>query len=394
MTTSKDNCPICDSEDISILIETTDVPINCNRLYLTFEDAIKSSRGNLRLAFCYCCGHLFNTRFDPELTEYAPGYENALHFSPRFQEYAELLAHTLVQRYNLYEKQIIEIGCGNGFFLNMLCSLGNNRGIGFDPSFNSDLANDTAGYNFTVIQDYYSEKYSNYKADLICCRHVLEHIKFPKDLLATVHQANDHGDATAMFFEVPNLMFTLKGLGIWDLIYEHCHYFSKKSLARLFSSCGFQIVELYEKFEGQFLGIEVETAQNHSSTGDDFLTSTFSMNNYVTTFAEKYKNKVSYWKHHLEDMKRENNRAAIWGGGSKGTTFLNVLGISDQIRYVIDINPRKHGSYVACTGQRIMPPTFLKELRPDTILVMNPIYLKEIERTTSELGVNARLISV
>ena len=92
----------------------------------------------MRLGFCRICGHIFNDAFNPDHIEYIQDYENSLHFSPRFHQYAETLAADLVKRYGLYEKTIIEIGCGRGDFLKLLCELGKNRGIGFDPSHAPD----------------------------------------------------------------------------------------------------------------------------------------------------------------------------------------------------------------------------------------------------------------
>jgi hypothetical protein len=46
------------------------------------------------------------------------------------------------------------------------------------------------------------------------------------------------------------------------------------------------------------------------------------------------------------------------------------------------------------TGQRIVPPEFLAEYRPEHVIIMNPVYVPEIERTLDELGVQAWLLPV
>ena len=71
----------------------------------------------------------------------------------------------------------------------------------------------------------------------------------------------------------------------------------------------------------------------------------------------------------------------IWGSGSKCVAFLTTLGIDSEIECVVDINPRRHGKYIAGVGKRIVPPEHLKEFKPETIIVMNPIYKDEIART-------------
>ncbi len=52
------------------------------------------------------------------------------------------------------------------------------------------------------------------------------------------------------------------------------------------------------------------------------------------------------------------------------------------------------GPSPAGTGQEIVLPEFLKEYRPDTAIVMNPIYIPEIQAKLDELGVPTQLLSI
>jgi len=61
---------------------------------------------------------------------------------------------------------------------------------------------------------------------------------------------------------------------------------------------------------------------------------------------------------------------------------------------MVDINPRKQGMYVAGSGQEIVRPEFLHEYRPDTVIVMNPIYSGEIGEMIGGLGVSAEVVTV
>jgi len=49
---------------------------------------------------------------------------------------------------------------------------------------------------------------------------------------------------------------------------------------------------------------------------------------------------------------------------------------------------------MAGTGQQIVSPTFLREYRPDVVLVMNPIYRDEIQRDLARLDVSADVVTV
>jgi len=381
-------CPICDSTAVGVFLEILQIPVHCNLLWPTRDEAVRAPRGDIRLGFCGDCGHIFNVAFDPALMEYTQDYENSLHFSPRFQRYAESLVARLIERYDLHDKDIIEIGCGKGDFLRLLCALGGNRGIGFDPSYVPERQADAMAGQITFIQDFYSERYASYQAEFICCRHVLEHVQSPRAFLNNVRRAIGDRSRTVVFFEVPNVAFTLGNLGIWDLIYEHCSYFSATCLSHLFASCGFHVCNVADTYEGQFLCIEAMPGEVVGSASHRTADELQEIARDVAAFADKYRSKVQAWRNDLDRIAQAGQRAVVWGAGSKGVTFLNALETQDQIAYVVDINPRKQGKYLAGTGQRIVPLEFLREVRPDVVIVMNPIYEDEIRRFTKVLGLS------
>ena len=263
-----DICPVCQSIQVSTFLEVTNVPIHCNVIWESQAESIQAPRGDIHLGFCRNCGHIFNLVFNPDLMKYDQDYENSLHFSPRFQQYAESLSRELIQRHNLTKKQIIEIGCGKGDFLQLLCNQGQNRGIGFDPSYEHHR-NKNTNSPIEFIEDFYSSKYSNYSFDFICCRHVLEHLQFPSEFLNEIRMNINENSNIVVYFEVPNVNFILCNDGIWDIIYEHCSYFSTGSLAEVFLSNGFKVQSCRDAFSGQFLSIEASIKDNSTLKTDN-----------------------------------------------------------------------------------------------------------------------------
>jgi len=75
-------------------------------------------------------------------------------------------------------------------------------------------------------------------------------------------------------------------------------------------------------------------------------------------------------------------------------SFLDLLEIADSIEAVVDVNPGKQGSHLAGSGLEIVAPESLRELRPDVVIVMNPIYREEIERDLARLSPASRTIAV
>lgn len=389
---SKTRCLVCGSADVLACLDIGRVPVHCNLLWPSREEATKAPMGDMRLGFCASCGHLFNMAFDPDLMGYTQDYENSLHFSPRFQSYARSLAERLIENHNLHRKTVIEIGCGKGEFLALLCELGHNRGIGFDPSYVHQRSLNGYGEQITFVQDFYSERYAHYEADLICCRHVLEHIHNPTDFLTNLRRAIGDRLDTEVFFEVPDALFTLRDLAIWDIIYEHCSYFTRHSLARAFALSGFVVRNLGSAFEDQFLCIDAAPGDISCNAALSDREEIEKMAVDVTTFADKYRSKISAWQGQLNRIEREGKRAVVWGAGSKGVTFLNALKDQDYIRHVVDLNPYKHGMHIARTGQQIVPPEFLRDYRPDVVIVMNSIYKEEIRQITESLDLRVDFV--
>jgi len=387
-------CPVCGSEHLIDFFEMLDVPVHCNLLWKTQDAARNCPKEDIKLAFCPVCTFITNLAFEPARLEYSQAYDNSLHFSPYFQEYARSLASRLVERHDLYNKDIIEIGCGKGFLISLLCRLGNNRGVGFDPAYTEKENDSDVKDQVRFIQDFYTEKYGNYQSDLIVCRQVLEHIQNPKYFLNMIRKTIGNRLNTHVFFEVPNALQTFQRLYIWDIIYEHCSYFTPNSLSLIFSSCGFRVCELTEEYKGQFLCIDaLPDNQDTSPSYQKHKREVNQISNYIKSFLNNYQSKVETCRHKLEKIEAKGQSAVVWGAGSKGVTFLNTFKNS-EIEYVVDINPNKQGMYIPGTGQKIVPPEFLKSHKPDVIIIMNPIYKSEILELTNKLRLTTNFFYV
>jgi hypothetical protein len=348
--------------------------------------------GDIILSYCHICGHIFNSAFDSSLMEYTQAYENSLHFSPRFQSYAESLARELIDRHHLHNKEIVDLGAGQGDFLRLLCDISDNRGWGFDTAYVPSEADDQ-DERLTFVQDFDWWKYIDHAPDMIMTRHVLEHIEQPLDFMHTIRAGIGENQETLVFFEVPNMAYTLRELAIWDIIYEHCGYYTPHSLAALFSRTGFNVLVTNETYAGQFLTIEALPANNGAGSGIVAESRLSETEAQVATFAGEFREKVAYWQKALAHWAAEGKRVVAWGAGSKGVTFLNVLDTRDYIGYIVDINPRKTGMYVVGSGQEIVVPQFLAQYKPDVIILMNPVYRDEIEQTVTSMGLTAEYVT-
>jgi SAM-dependent methyltransferase len=388
------DCPSCGSQDISAFYQIQDMPVHSVLLLSSREEALHFPACDVSLGFCGSCGFIFNMTYDPGLLSYSARYEGTQAFSATFNIFHKKLAERLIERYDLREKNILEIGCGQGEFLILLCELGNNRGIGFDPAY--DLEKEESEYRsrITFIPDFYSEKYADRKADFVCCKMTLEHISQTSLFMQTVRRAIGGRFETIVFFQVPNVRRILDELAFWDVYYEHSSYFSLGSLARLFRNCGFNVLDLWLDYDDQYVMIEAKPSsgdKSHALPQENDLDELVKEIDHFTAHLGKM---IGAWKEKIQDWIKARKKIVIWGASSKGVAFLNTLKIKDGCDYAVDINPYKRGTFIAGTGQQIVSPSFLKEYKPDVVIVMNPVYCSEIQEELDRFGLNCRLFPV
>lgn len=390
----KKSCPSCGSVEISLIYNVDNVPIHSVLLFKTKEKAIKYPKRNIELGFCNNCGCISNVSFDTGVHEYSDGYESTQIYSETFNVFARKLARSLIDRYDLQNKDIIEIGCGQGEFLTMLCELGKNRGIGFDPAYIPVRKENLGKDQVSIIKDFYSEKYADIQCDFLCCRMTLEHIYETADFIRTVKRSIQNKPDTIVFFQVPDVVRILKDTAFWDIYYEHCSYFSSGSLAKLFRNNGFEVIDMWIDYDDQYIMLGARLGQGGKIRSFPAEEDIVQLKNQVDLFSKNYKDHLNTWKSYLEKASKNGRRVVLWGGGSKGVAFLTTLHIVKEIEYVVDINPNKHGTYMAGTGQKIVAPEYLMQYKPDTVIVMNPIYCTEIQETLDKMDIIAELRSV
>ncbi len=387
-------CPNCGHKGLSLFYEVRNVPVHSCLMLSTQAEALDFPCEDVVLGFCDHCGFITNVEFDSKWSAYAPNYEDQQSFSPTFNKFALDLANRLIEKYDLKNKNVVEIGCSKGDFLLLLCELGQNKGVGIDPSVVPGRVESEAADRVKFIQAYYSEDHAEYVGDFICCRHTLEHIKPTSEFIQTVRRSIGDRTHIPVFFEIPDTVRVLKDLAFEDIYYEHCSYFTPGSLARLFRSCGFEVIDVYREYGDQYLMIETLPVSTSSDQLHPLEETVEQAAEDVQHFTREITQKLENWKQHLDQMQAEGKRVVVWGSGSKCVAFLTTLDTIDKIQYVVDINPHRHGKFIPGVGKQIMSPEFLKEYQPDEVIVMNSIYCDEIQKMLNEIGVETKVISL
>lgn len=355
-------CNACGSASTTPFFYLPDLPVHVGHFYEDASSAQTAPRGDVELAYCHSCGHIFNQLFDANRIDYRPGYEVSLYHSPLFRSFMQSVAERLQNMYRLRGKTILEIGAGSGWFLELLCRLGGNRGIGIDPTIHRTGIQESDGVQLEMIRDLFDRRFQSqfdaWQPDFICCLSVLEHIAQPRHLLQDLRSMLGPR-RTQNYFEIFNAARAFQRQEVWSIHYEQCSYFSERSFRRLFESCGFQVLAgggCYE--EDQYLFVDCEPNFSHSDLGTDHLAvprSTDceapqgcfqSLPQEISRFARHFVERCETWSQRFDTFRQQNKRVIFWGTGGKGVTFLNTCPTASSIKFVAEINPAKHGKFV------------------------------------------------
>ena len=386
-------CPACGVDGMETIHRAANVPTNSCILLDTVEEAKSWPTGEIDLRFCPSCGFASNMAFDTNLTEYSERYEETQGYSPTFSKFHRTLAENVIERHDLKGKRVLEIGCGKGEFLMLLCEMGAAAGVGFDPAYiparNTSDASDKARF----VQDLYTEKYVDESADFYCCKMTLEHIHPVREFIDTFRRAVGTDTEATIFFQVPDVTRILLECSFEDIYYEHCSYFAPGSIARLFRASGFQVDRVMTEYDDQYLTLEAKPDDGSSAAhqSEDNLKALVKL---AGDFRLRCQSHIAAWRDKLDDLKRHNSKAVIWGSGSKGVSFLTTLDVSDEIVGAVDINPHRQGHFMPGTGHRILSPAELIDIKPDCVIVMNSIYATEIRAQLNEMGLSPEILTL
>lgn len=257
---------------------------------------------------------------------------------------------------------MLEIGCNDGTFLEVLKDAGFKNLLGIEPT--SDASKLALEKGLDVLKGFLSPDVahslveSGGKFDLLIIRQVLEHIADLDRFRLSIQSILKPGGYIAI--EVPDSWLNLSepDYTLWE---EHVNYFTLESLGRYLSSCGIQLIhDETTIFSGRCLTVIGRYTGNvlHSSPNTiDKLSS--AINRYHELWPIFQKSLRKY----LLDLKEQGHRIAVYGAGARSCTFVNFIGIGHLIEFFVDDQEEKQGVWVPGCKLSIRPSRCLYEER-------------------------------
>jgi len=351
----KKPCRLCGDNKLVSQFTMDRAPANIS--FLPREEDLPANKSiELTVYQCDSCGMV--QLADILESDFYDDYVMTVSHSPQMAAYQRQQAADFVQKYDLAGKTVLEVGCGDGFYLTHLAELEMNV-AGIEPSQSfRQMATDRG---IRCYEGYVSQEHppagGPYQA--FVTRQVFEHVPDPRDFLLGI-RAGLTSDAVGLI-EVPSLEQALEHERFFDFFPDHLNYYSKRTLQYAIESCGFEVESIERGMNGEYLVAYVRNAaaQNVVRIG-----------NAIERIAKQLREICG-------GSARAGQKVAVWGAGAKGITALAASG-DLEIDYVIDSDPHKQGRFMPVSHYPIQAPNQLHVQPVDLVVLTALAYRDEI----------------
>jgi len=325
---------------------------------------------------CYLCpesgqvqlGYISNDFERYNLYAYSYTSSNSTFSRNHWDNYAK----TMITRFGLANKSIVEIGSNDGYLIQQFKP--NNKVLGVDPSkAMAKIA--VTQYGIETINDFFTSSTSEQiktdfgPADLIIANNVFNHANNPLDFAQGVyHLLKDGG---VFVFESPYWLDTIQSQHFDQIYHEHISYFTVKSANYLLSKVGLEIFDVEQvDYHGGSIRVYAKKTTSATPTPSDLVIKLidhetnlglFDIDTYkkfqkdITITRDKFLSK-------LYDIKSQGLPIIAVGAAAKGNTLLNFYGLDKTvIDYVTDSSPHKQGKYTPLTRIPIVGDEIFKD---------------------------------
>lgn len=283
-------------------------------------------------------------------------------------------------RFNKLTLKVLDIGCANGYLLNIFKENQYKNLLGIDPSPEcSVMANKM--YGLKVLPMTLSEYETDEKFDLVVFASVMEHLsEFRNNLSKAVLLLKDNG---IMFISVPDGDNFGKILHepFLEFSLEHINYFTRVSLKNLLSNnglknIGFNSIKL-DSFGGYALNsLWKKTKEKRNIIFDEI------GKNKIVNYIEKSLKKLEDVNEKIKYFVDSKEKIIVWGVGSLTSRLLATTDLKKtNIQFFVDSNPNLQRKII--NGLPIKSPDSLKNGKT-TVLVSTYIYGEEIKKILLE----------
>jgi hypothetical protein len=372
----KATCPICNNNNCVELLPLVKQPLSRYGLSITKDASSKVHKYPIHIFICKFCEFIFNNDFDPNNVDYRSNeVQESSIFSEGIKQYMDDSVLFLKSMLDLSGESILEIGCGEGYFIN---SFRDSELIAYEPSPEGYMAEDLG---VRVFHEYLSldniDKYTYKKPHLIAMRQVLEHIQDPLSFLKILKNFAKESSSSYLYIEVPNSYLSVNDSRFYDFYYEHVNYFTIASISNLMNKAGYRVISCSEEYSGEIIRVLAELPKKGRNP------------------SLPLESRIEKTAKYIIDKSKKGNIIVGWGASGNGPSFLNYNNLDCNIvSYIIDSDIRKQGKYIPVTGQKVYSPMHLTVDKPDVVIIFSQFHKKDIESEINDIFGNGNPIEI
>ena len=310
---------------------------------------------DLKLCQCASCGLV---QFDCEPVHYFRDVIRAGGYSTTMAELRRSQYAHFIEKCNLTGKKIIEVGCGQGEFLDMLKEYPVDV---YGIEHKTDLVDKAISKGLKVWEDFAEQghRFPGAPFDAFVQFNFLEHQPDPNGMIKCIY--NNLTDDGVGLITVPNFEYILENDAFYELLRDHIANYTADTLAFLMNKNGFEVLEstVVNRDTISFI-VKKRKKVNIDGIKHNFDRLSDQVQRYVNTKLESGK------------------KIAVWGASHQGFTALSTTGVADKIKYIIDSAPFKQGRFSPASHVPIVSPDHYFDDPVDCIIIIAPGYTKEI----------------
>ena len=351
------SCRVCEG-NLDLLLTYENMPKAAQ--YLPAQEDLVTEKGvDLRVCQCTQCGLV---QLDNDPVPYYKEVIRAVGFSEDMKKFRSRQFEQLSFHHNLYNKKVVEIGCGTGDYLSLIKKNKINC-YGIEASKSAVQKCIDNGLDvYEMFVDGVEDKIPQAPFDAFFIMNFFEHLPNPNGTLQGIH-ANLTEDAIGVV-EVPNFDMMIRENLFSEFIGDHLFYFTHDTLVQTLQHNGFEVVDCQETRYNYILRATVK-----KRTSID-----------LSKFAEFRKWLTEDLHHYINQF----GTVAAWGAGHQALAMLSLANLGDKIRYIIDDAPFKQNKYSPATHIPIVSSKNLDIDPVDAVIVMAASYSDEVARKLKE----------
>lgn len=308
-------------------------------------------------------------------------------YSDSWLKHAKAYTDLMVEKFGFNSSsQIIEIASNDGYLLQYFHSKGIPV-LGIEPAGNTAKVAQEKGIpslvKFFGVQTAKELVADGKQADLLLGNNVLAHVPDLNDFVAGMKIVLKPEGIITM--EFPHLLQLMQQNQFDTIYHEHYSYYSFLTVIQIFAHHGLTLFDVEElpthggslRIYGKHDEGEIKTSDRVTKLKNKELEAGLDNLAAYLSFGEKVKQTKRKFLSFLIEAKSQGKVIAAYGAPAKGNTLLNYCGVrTDFIDYTVDRSPHKQNLLLPGTHIPIMHPDYIKETKPDYLLIL-PWNLKD-----------------